>query len=143
MRKLQKLIDITALKFIFVGIINTLVGTAVMFVLYNVFHAGYWFSSAANYIVGSIVSFILNKHFTFRNNEKSVFMIVKFAVNISICYLIAYGIAKPVVLWILNGTTYSVQIQENIAMLAGMCLFVGVNYIGQRFFVFRNGKNEK
>lgn len=143
MKKLQKLIDITALKFILVGMINTLVGTIVMFVLYNVFHAGYWLSSAANYIVGSVVSYILNKHFTFRNNEKSVFMIVKFVVNISICYLIAYGIAKPVVLWILDGTKYSVQIQENVAMMAGMCLFVGVNYIGQRFFVFRNGKDEK
>ena len=103
MKKLQKLIDITALKFILVGMINTLVGTIVMFVLYNVFYAGYWLSSAANYIVGSVVSSILNKHFTFRNNEKSVFMIVKFVVNISICYLIAYGIEKPVVLWIFDG----------------------------------------
>ena len=28
---------------------------------------GYWISSAANYVVGSVVSFFLNKHFTFRN----------------------------------------------------------------------------
>jgi len=28
-----------------------------------------------------------------------------------------------------------------VAMLVGMCLFVGFNYLGQRFFVFRE-KNE-
>ena len=47
-----------------------------MFGLYNLagLHTwgdtGYWISSAANYIIGSIVSFFLNKHFTFRNQEK-------------------------------------------------------------------------
>lgn len=45
------------IKFIIVGIVNTAVGWAVMFVLYNAFHAGYWLSSAANYIVGSVCSF--------------------------------------------------------------------------------------
>ena len=33
-------------------------------------------------------------------------------------------------------------VQENIAMFAGMILFVGFNYIGQRFFVFRDKEEE-
>lgn len=33
-------------------------------------------------------------------------------------------------------------VQENIAMLAGMCIFVGMNYLGQRFVVFREAENE-
>lgn len=53
----MKLIDKTTFKFIFVGIINTLVGTSVMFVAYNLLHFSYWISSASNYIIGSIVSF--------------------------------------------------------------------------------------
>jgi len=52
------------LKFLAVGLINTAVGAAAMFVLYNIFHAGYWVSSAANYILGSVCSFFLNKYFT-------------------------------------------------------------------------------
>lgn len=35
------------------------------------------------------------------------------------------------------------QVQENIAMLVGMCLFVGLNYIGQRFFVFKGNRNSE
>jgi putative flippase GtrA len=49
--------------------------------------------------------------------------------------LLAYGIAKPVMHWILNG--YSVTFQENISMALGMCLFVLFNYIGQRYFAFK------
>lgn len=132
----MKLIDKTTIKFILVGIINTLVGTAVMLILYNVCHANYWFSSAMNYIVGSVVSYFLNKYFTFQNSEKSVKQVIRFVVNITICYLIAYGIAKPLVRFLLSGC--STNIQDNVAMLAGMCFFVGLNYIGQKFIVFKN-----
>ena len=46
----MKIIDKTTIKFVLVGIINTAVGTAVMFVLYNLFCANYWFASAMNYV---------------------------------------------------------------------------------------------
>ena len=134
----MKIIDKTTIKFVLVGIINTAVGTAVMFVLYNLFCANYWFASAMNYVVGSIVSYFLNKYFTFQNSEKSFKQVMRFIVNITICYLVAYGIAKPAVRFVLSGC--SINIQENVAMLAGMCIFVGLNYVGQRFVVFRNGE---
>lgn len=130
-----KKIDTTPVKFVLVGVVNTIVGTSVMFIMYNVFSFNYWISSAANYVVGSIVSYFLNKYFTFQDKEKSWKTVVRFALNISVCYLIAYGLARPLVRMALGG--FSQTIQENIAMLAGMCLFVVVNYIGQRFFVFR------
>lgn len=132
---IKKIVDITALKFVLVGVVNTLVGTGVMFLLYNVFHTGYWIASASNYIVGSIVSYFLNKYFTFQNRERSWQQIVKFIVNISLCYLIAYGLARPLARWVLQG--FSTSIQENIAMLVGMGLFIVLNYFGQRFLVFK------
>lgn len=76
----MKLIDKTTIKFILVGIVNTLVGTGVMFLMYNLLHASYWISSASNYIIGSIVSYVLNKYFTFQNNEKSFAMVIKFVI---------------------------------------------------------------
>lgn len=130
----MKLIDKTTIKFILVGIINTLVGTAVMFGLYNGLHASYWISSAMNYIVGSIVSYFLNKYFTFQNKQKSIKQVVAFIVNITVCYLIAYGVAKPVIRFLLSFC--NTVIQDNVAMLTGMVLFVGLNYIGQKFIVF-------
>lgn len=48
---IKKLLDRTFWKFILVGIINTIVGTSVMFLCYNAFHLNYWVSSAMNYIM--------------------------------------------------------------------------------------------
>ena len=127
--------DHTFMKFAMVGVINTIVGTTVMFVFYNVFHFSYWVSSASNYIIGSIISYLLNKNFTFRFKEQKYWSLLRFVLNILTCYLLAYGIAKPVMHWILTG--FSQTIQENVSMMLGMGLFVVFNYLGQRFFTFK------
>ena len=137
---LPKLIDKTLWRFILVGIINTLVGTAVMFSLYNLLHLSYWISSASNYVIGSIVSYFLNKYYTFENKERSWKIVAKFIINIAVCWLLAYGIAKPLTMRLLDSAT--VKVQENVAMLVGMCLFVGLNYLGQRFFAFRKSSDD-
>ena len=135
MKKTQQLLDVTFWKFVLVGIANTLVGTTVMFVAYNALHLSYWISSASNYVIGSIVSYFLNKYFTFKNKEKSVKQVVIFIFNITICYLLAYGFAKPIISWVLSNQSNPVQ--DNLSMLAGMGAFVVFNYLGQRIFVFK------
>lgn len=122
-------------RFIIVGIINTVVGTTIMFGLYNIFGCSYWLSSAMNYTLTSILSFFLNKYFTFQNTERSIKQVLRFALNIAVCYLLAYGIAKPLVLIALSNTNE--RFQNNVAMLVGMCLFTGFNFLGQRFFAFK------
>lgn len=129
------LFDRTLWKFLLVGVANTLFGTAVMFLFYNVLHLSYWLSSFSNYFFGSILSYVLNRKFTFRSHGTAAKTLPRFVVNIILCYLLAYGIARPAAARMLSGC--SQPIQENAAMLVGMCLFVGLNYIGQRFFVFK------
>ncbi len=131
--------DKTFLKFILVGIVNTLFGTAIMFGSYNLLHLSYWISTAANYFFASILSYFLNKRFTFKNTEKGKGTVIRFALEISVCYLIAYGAAKPLVRLILSGASETVR--DNIAMLVGMGLFVILNYMGQRFFAFAEKKD--
>ena len=133
--------DNTVLKFLAVGMVNTMIGTGTMFLLYNLAHCSYWVSSAANYIVGGIVSFFLNKYFTFQSKTWEWSQVWKFAVNVTVCYLLGYGLAKPLVLHLLAGQ--AVNVQENVAMLVGMGLYTGLNYLGQRFFAFKNVEREK
>ena len=134
------LFDKKLLKFIIVGIINTITGSAIMFLLYNAAHFSYWTSSACNYILTSILSFFLNKYFTFQVKKWSVFMIVSFILTIAFSYLIAYGISKPIVNFLLSD--YSLKFRENAALFTGMCLFTGINYLGQRLIVFKNKEEE-
>lgn len=138
---LTRFFDKTFWKFILVGIANTLFGTAIMFVFYNVFHLSYWVSSASNYFFGSILSYFLNKHFTFQSKDNSPRSVLRFVVNISVCYLVAYGAAKPLIRYLFAGL--GTTLQDNLAMLAGMCVFVALNYCGQRFFVFRETAQEE
>lgn len=131
----MKLIDGTVLRFVIVGIVNTIFGTAIMFIFYNVFHLSYWISSASNYFFGSILSYFLNKHFTFRYGKTDLRSILAFILNICLCYFLAYGIAKPLVAYLMSGSSLSMK--DNVAMGVGMVLFVALNYFGQRFIVFR------
>lgn len=125
-------------RFGLVGALNTVFGSTIMFVLYNVLHCTYWQASFANYFFGSILSFFLNKYFTFRSRTRSWREVVRFILNIAVCYLLAYGISKPLMLRLLSGQSQAVR--ENAAMMAGMGLFVVLNYLGQRFFAFRKAE---
>ncbi len=146
---LKNFFDIKFWKFLLVGIINTLVGNGLQFVLYNftplnaLSETGVFTASAIGYIIGSIVSYLLNKHFTFKNTEKGIKPIIRFAVNIAVCWLIAYVIAIPVTSMIcvnIGLSMFGMSVADtaaNLSMLLGSCLFVACNYIGQRFFAFK------
>lgn len=134
----KKLVDKTFLRFVIVGVLNTIVGTTIMFVFYNVFHFDYWVSSAANYFFGSILSYFLNKYYTFSYRKKEWKSMIRFVINILVCYFIAYGIAKPTMSWLMSNA--SKVVQENVAMAFGMGLFVILNYLGQRFYTFNKEK---
>ncbi len=141
LKQIRAVVDEKLLKFIVVGVINTLVGMAIMFGLYNWAGCSYWISSAANYVLTSILSFFLNKYFTFGNKEKSLSQVLRFVLNIAVCYLVAYGVAKPLTFAVLGGVNE--QLRTNAAMLVGMCLFTGLNYFGQRFFAFSQTNPKK
>lgn len=126
-------------SFIVIGVSNTLISAVGMFLLYNLAGFGYWGSSAFMYFTTSIYSFFMNRRFTFRNQDNILVAGVRFFINIGVCYLIAYGLA-PVVLGVLLNLVrleITLALEEQIAMLVGMVLFTGLNYIGQKLFVFR------
>ena len=132
---MKKFFAPSMLRFLLVGVVNPLVGAGIMFLLYNLAGCSYWLSSAANYIVGGVVSYFLNKYYTFKNTERSWKQVLRFALNVAVCWLLAYGIAKPLALRLLAG--FDEKLQTNAAMLAGLCLYTALNYLGQRFFAFR------
>ena len=122
-------------KFLLVGVANTLLSMVLMFLLEGL---GYWPSTAIAYAAGAVLSFFLNRSFTFKSKAAFWPSVLKFAVNVAVCYLIAYSIAQPLVTWVLSRTTLALIWQERIAKLFGMGLYTVINYFGQRFFAFRN-----
>jgi len=133
----RNVFDKTFLTFLIVGVVNTLFGTMIMFVLYNAFGCSYWFSSFCDYFFGSILSYYLNKHFTFHYQGTDWKSIFRFVLNIVVCYLIAYSLALDLTRYALESMHFSKVIVENIAMLVGTVLFMVINYLGQKFFAFK------
>ena len=142
-KTIRKMLDLEQSRFVIVGIMNTIIGTVAMLVAYNVFHMGYWLSSAMDYIIGSIFSYFANKYFTFKSQKKSKSEVVRFVINIVVCYFLAYGIARPIMDIVLRNATFSQSIVEQVSMFLGMGIFIVLNYFGQKFYVFGNIFNNK
>lgn len=136
-------VDQKLLRFLLVGACNTVLSIVMMFVLYRLFGFGYWGSSGVSYFLCSILSFYMNRHYTFGNHDGIMQAGFRFALNIGVCYAMAYLAAKPLVrflLFKLRGS-FSPDLMDQMAMLAGMVLFTGCNYLGQRLFVFPDKSN--
>ena len=82
-------------RFASVGLLATLVGVGGMFAFYNLLHLGYWSSSALAFVAGAALSFVLNRRFTFRHGGSWKRALLRFAMNVAICYGLAFGAAKP------------------------------------------------
>lgn len=145
---LKNFFDVRFLKFILVGILNTIVGMGLQFVFYNCFHWdefgwGVTLASFLGNFIGSVLSYFLNKYFTFKNTEKGWKPVFRFALNIAVCYVIAYVITANLVTWICFANSISMfgmkveAFAGNAGMAVGACMFVACNYIGQRFFAFK------
>lgn len=131
--KINKIIDKNFIVFLLVGVVNTLLSAVLMFLLEDL---GYWPSTAIAYIAGAVVSFFLNRYVTFKSEEDFFKSLVKFAINVALCYIIAYSLAQPIAGFILGYTPISQIWQERIIKLFGMGLYTLINYFGQRFFAF-------
>ena len=131
---MKKLFDASMWKFLLVGVANTLLSAIIMFLLEGL---GYWPSTAIAYVAGSVLSFFLNRHFTFQSKAAFWPSVLRFAINVAVCYLIAYSLAQPLAELILGWIGLPAIWVERLAKLGGMVLFTCLNYFGQRFFAFR------
>lgn len=156
----KKFIDKKTLKFLVVGVANTAVGMGIMLLLSFIFNktvpefaeksvfilgttdytASYIISSVINYVVGGILSYFLNKYWSFGNKEKDKMIVVKFIVTVVLCYAVSYLGAKPLMEIALKNSGIANRWKEFISLIVGAGLYTVLNYFGQRFFAFAEKK---
>ena len=135
----DKLLYNSFLRFILVGVGNTLLSLLLMFLLEGL---GYWPSTAIAYVAGATLSFFLNRYFTFHSDEDFWRSVGKFIINVAVCYVVGYGLAKLLVPIPEQPNAVPVIWFERLSKLVGMCLYTLLNYFGQRFFAFRSRKDK-
>lgn len=116
------------LKYGFVGILNTIVGYGTYFILIK-FNMYYILSSIISQIIGMTHSYVWNKYFTFRSNQKSLMEIIKF---ISVA-LSTYFIN----LFLLMVLVEVYHIDKAFSGFLSISIVTFISFLGHKFISFR------
>lgn len=143
MNQIKALLTGSFVRFLLVGLFNTLVGLSASFAFFNLLHLNYWVSTFTGNTIGAVVSYALNRTFTFRSTASVGSSWWKFAVVILSCYGLSYGIS-----WLLAEAAGSFlpNLREewlhNAAILVGNGIYTIGNYLGHKYFTFRTHVTE-
>lgn len=125
-------------RFLLVGLVNTLTGLSMMFMCLNIMEWSYWVATFIGNSVGALVSYLLNRTFTFQSTIPFKKGLPLFITVILTCFLFSYWLSGLVAESILNDIQISSLLKKDeLAILIGSCLYTGSNYFGQKYLVFR------
>ncbi|MCQ9280611.1 GtrA family protein [Priestia aryabhattai] len=127
-------------RFLVVGLVNTTVGLSIMYVLLHIFHH-YWIATFVGNAAGAVVSYVLNRIFTFKSGVHLSKSILRFILVIGICYGLSYYIGLQFSSWLLHQLPVAVHpFKKDFGILIGTGLYTLLNYTGQKYFVFNTKK---
>ena len=116
------------LRFSAVGVVNTVLGLTVIFALMCFGGVQYIVANAVGYAVGTVVSFVLNRSWTFYHKGPVLSSAVRWALVIAI----AYGANVFVV--IVSHEYFGID--RYISQGFGVLAYTGLSYLGGRFYAF-------
>lgn len=116
-------------RYCVVGILNTLITLAVIFILMKAFDVNYVFANAVGYVFGFTNSFILNKFWTFSSRgrvhrEAALFVLV---------FAVSYAAQLMFLLVLKEGFGISADFSQIVAM----GFYTIVNFLGNKYITFR------
>ncbi|MFK7697733.1 GtrA family protein [Paenibacillus sp. HJGM_3] len=138
---LQRLWQHSFVRFLLVGVLNTLIGLSATYLLLNGLDLHYWIATFLGNCIGACVSYVLNRTFTFQSQTSVGRSAWRFVAVILVCYGLSYAAGLVLSDWLL--ALVSEQYAgwaDNLAVLIGAGLYTITNYIGQRFFAFRESR---
>jgi len=131
------------LYFIIIGVIATVFDFVIYTALSSVLP--YTISKSISFVLGSALAYLLNKFFTFKQPVHSTRELMRF-ISLYATTLVANVLVNAIALGQLPVFIGSLLTWETIIILA-FIIATGVstvlNFLGQKFWVFRQGKNTK
>jgi glycosyltransferase involved in cell wall biosynthesis/putative flippase GtrA len=124
----------TAIRFILVGIVNTFVGLSVIYTAMYFFGFDVKSANQIGYLVGIIVSFTLNKRWTFKSRDRIGASLIRYLIVIAIAYVAN-----------LETVLYSVStlnLSPYLAQFIGVFPYALIGYLGCKFFAFPDKPNQ-
>ena len=127
------------LKFLLVGLLNTMIGMGLMLFLSNGLEWPFWYATFTGNTVGAIVSFLVNRNFTFNSMVPIKVGAPRFIAVVLTSYLFSFSISRMVAGGVDSLPVWGSYIEsDNIAILLGSFIYTVTNYIGQKSIVFKD-----
>lgn len=124
-------------RFLLVGVLNTLTGLSIIFTLLNVLEWSYWISSLIGNGIGGMLSYFLNRLFTFQSNIGFTSGAPRFFIVVLLCYFLSFSSSEIFASWIYSqGKIHPPISTDELAILIGSGLYTLSNYFGQKHFIF-------
>ena len=117
----------SAVRFLLVGAVNTLVGLSIIYLL-KFLGIGDVVANASGYGIGVVVSFALNRNWTFQHVGPAIPAAARFLLVFAIAY-IANLEAVLAMIHVLNANAY-------LAQALGVPVYTTLFYLGSRYFAF-------
>ena len=121
---------IQLIKFGIVGVFNTLLTAATIWILLKVLHYSDYASNIIGYLVGLMNSYIWNRKWTFASTTKLSDTLFKFIVTFGISYLFQLGN-----LYLLRHFT---SIDPYVCQLISIVVYTCINFVLNKFYTFKN-----
>jgi putative flippase GtrA len=118
-----------ALRYAAVGLLNSIVGLAAIYAAASLLKFGDVASNAFGFAVGFVLSFVLNKQWTFRFQGSRARSITLFALVVAASYLLNLGVLLIV--------TLRLGVPAFLAQLLGMATYAIASFLGARYIAFR------
>jgi len=118
------------LKFLLVGLGNTVITLITIYLLLEIFQIDYKISNLIGYLLGLINSFVWSKFWVFKQiDRKFVKEIILFFIFFGICYLIQ--------LYVLELCVEIIQINVFLSQIFSMGIYTILNFTLNKLFTFR------
>lgn len=122
-------------KYLLVGVVNTGIGYAIIFTCMYVLDMPAVHSNFIGYALGMVISYLLNRVYTFKGSRADFETLVRFCVVTVTAYLA--NLAALVYL------IQSLRIHEGAAQLLAGIVYVIVSFLTHKYFVFRPKESGK
>lgn len=116
------------IRYLLVGVVNTLVGLGTIYFAMYFLGMRIAFANAAGYLVGILVSFILNRNWTFGSQGPVAPSFLRFLLVLVVGY-----VANLVTVLFVHTR---LELNAYVAQAIGIVPYTAIGFLGSRYFVF-------
>ena len=120
------------IRFCSVGVLNTLIGLAIIFGLMRFGGVQYVLANAIGYAVGMALSFALNRSWTFAHNGPILHSALQWALVIAVAYAVNISLVVAVHEYF--------GVDRYLSQAFGVLAYTGLSFLGGRFYAFSPGR---